>query len=235
MGSFLARIFQFGKSEANAALDKLEDPIKMTEQGIRNLQSDLQESLKSLAEVKAMGIRTTREADDLKKQAADYETKAMALLDRGKNKELDMSEAERLAKEALTQKEETLQRAAGLVKEVENNGAMTAKLEANCEKIKTQISTWENELRTLKARYKVGMATKKLNEQLAQVDSGGTISMLERMKDKVTEQESLAQSYGEMANTDKSVDAQINKALKGQANPNVDSSLAAMKKKMGLS
>jgi phage shock protein A len=32
------RLFKVGEAEAHSALDKLEDPIKMTEQGIRDLK-----------------------------------------------------------------------------------------------------------------------------------------------------------------------------------------------------
>ena len=38
-------------------MDKLEDPIKMTEQGIRDMKKDLESSLKALAEVKARGAK----------------------------------------------------------------------------------------------------------------------------------------------------------------------------------
>ena len=39
------RLFRVGEAEAHSALDKLEDPIKMTEQGIRDLKKDLDASL----------------------------------------------------------------------------------------------------------------------------------------------------------------------------------------------
>ena len=52
------RLFKVGEAEAHSALDKLEDPIKMTEQGIRDLKKDLDASLKAMAEVKAMAIRS---------------------------------------------------------------------------------------------------------------------------------------------------------------------------------
>ena len=54
------RFFKVAQSEAHAALDKIEDPIKMAEQGIRDLKKDLNNSLKNLAEVKAMTIRLKR-------------------------------------------------------------------------------------------------------------------------------------------------------------------------------
>jgi phage shock protein A len=40
-------MFKIGTAEAHSAIDKLEDPIKMTEQGIRDLKKDLDESLKA--------------------------------------------------------------------------------------------------------------------------------------------------------------------------------------------
>jgi phage shock protein A len=62
MWEFIKRLFRIGKAEANAAVDKLERPITMTQQGIRDLKKDLDDSLKSLAEVKATAIRSKREA-----------------------------------------------------------------------------------------------------------------------------------------------------------------------------
>jgi phage shock protein A len=38
-------------------VDKLEDPIKMTEQGIRDLKEDMSKALQAMAEVKALAIR----------------------------------------------------------------------------------------------------------------------------------------------------------------------------------
>ena len=78
MGIF-QRVFRVGKAEAHATIDKFEDPIKMSEQAIRDLKKDLGESLKSLAEVKALAIRMDRDADDSKRLAEDFERKAMLL------------------------------------------------------------------------------------------------------------------------------------------------------------
>ena len=52
------RLFKVGEAEMHSAVEMLENPIKMTEQGIRDLKKDLDSSLKALAEVKAMAIRS---------------------------------------------------------------------------------------------------------------------------------------------------------------------------------
>lgn len=38
MAGLFTRILRLGKAEAHSAVDKFEDPIKMTEQGIRDLK-----------------------------------------------------------------------------------------------------------------------------------------------------------------------------------------------------
>ena len=78
--SIFQRLFSVGKAEVHSAIDKFEDPIKMTEQGIRDLKNDLNSAMTSLAEVKGQAIRLRKQAEDNKKASADWERKAMVLL-----------------------------------------------------------------------------------------------------------------------------------------------------------
>ena len=212
MGIF-NRLFTIGKAEAHSAIDKLQDPIKMTEQGIRDLKKDLDKSLQALAEVKALAIRSKRDLNSHKSSAQSYEQKAILLIQKAERGELDVAEADRLATEALTRKEEAaanMQRAEEEVKRFDTN---IAQLDANVKKLKSTISRYENELRTLKARARVSSATQKINKQISGIDSSGTVSMLEKMKEKVAQQEAMAEAYGEIANENKSLDDEINSAL----------------------
>jgi len=235
MASVFRRLFRIGQAEAHAALNSLEDPIKMTEQGIRDLKRDLHASMTSLAEVKGIAIRLKKEADESKSLAAEYERKAMLLLQRMEKGDLAKEEAERLAMEGLKRKEEVTQKAVRLIGEWESQDRMATQLQGTVEKLKATVTKYENDLVTLKARARCAASTRKINEQLAKVDSSGTIAMLEKMKAKVEEDESLAQAYGSMAAVDKSVDDEINAALnKGAAHPSVGA-LAELKAKMGIS
>jgi phage shock protein A len=232
--SLFKRLFRVSQSEAHAIVDKFEDPIKMTEQGIRDLKKDLQASMTSLAEVKAIAIRTRREADNHRKLAVDYERKAMMLLQKMQNGEIDQADAERLATQALNKKEESAADAVRLAQEAERHEQMASQLQANVNKIKSGVNTYENDLVTLKARAKTAAATKKINQQIARVDSSGTIAMLEKMKNKVEEDEALALAYGEMADLDKSVDDEIDEALKSGNTVTASVHLLELKKKMGI-
>ena len=232
--SIFDRIFKIGQAQAHAAIDKFEDPIRMTEQGIRDLKTDLQEAMTSLAEVKGIAIRTRKEAENNKKLAADYERKAMLLLQKMQRGEMDPQDAERLATEALSKKEEQAREAVRLSQEADRHEQMANNLQANVNKIKSTVTTYGNDLVTLKARAKTAASTKKINQQLAKIDSSGTIAMLEKMKSKVEEDESLSAAYGDMVSADKSVDDEINAALEGGQRVEVSQNLLELKKKMGL-
>lgn len=227
------RLFKIGEAEANSAIDKMEDPIKMTEQGIRDMKDDLEKSLEALAQVKAMAIRSNNEMEEQEEKASDYQNKAILLLKKAQKGELESTEADRLAQEALTRKEECSQQYERAKLEVEKFNESIAQLEKNIQQVKSNISSWENELKTLKARVKVSNATKNLNKQMAEIDSHSTVSMLERMKEKVAQEEALAEAYGDIANTSKSVDEEIDKAI-GSKDAKASDDLAKLKEQLGI-
>ncbi|MBU3918224.1 PspA/IM30 family protein [bacterium] len=236
MAGFFQRIFSLGSAEAHSIVDKLEDPVKMTEQGMRELRKDLENAMHSFAEVKAIAIRSERDMEKAGNSAKDWERKAMALLQQGQSGKLDMPKAERLATEALTRKEESSKQLMIAQQAFNTQSNHVQSLQKNIETLKSKIQKYENELVTLKARARTAAATSKINKQLANVDSSGTVAMLERMKNKVEEEETLALAYGDMADQSNSVDDEIESALISDNSGNVSQSanLAALKAKMGI-
>ena len=232
MGVF-SRLFKIGQSEANAIVDNLEDPIKLTEQGIRDLKKDLDKSLQAFAEVKALGIRTKREINEYSNQAKSYEQKAMLILKKAQGGTLDASEADRLAGEALSRKADAESNATRSKEDGEKLDVSIKQLDTNIKGLKSKITHYENELKTLKARAKVSEATKKINKSMSGVDSNSTISMLEKMKDKVSRDEELAEAYGEMADANKSIDDELDAVL-GDSDTSSSDALAEMKRKMNM-
>lgn len=231
----LSRLFKIGQAEANAAIDKLEDPIKMTEQGIRDMKQSLDDSLRAYAEVKALAIRSKRTAQEHKEKAADYEQKAILLVTKAERGEIDLAESDRLAAEALARKEENVIAAAKSEADAQRIEAQLVQLDGKIKILKSNIAKYETELSTLKARAKVSEATSKLNRQMTNLDSSGTVTMLEKMKQKVEQEEALAEAYGDMADANKSLDDEIDSVLKkgqGAQNPQGAAALAELKAKL---
>jgi len=214
-------------------MDKLENPIKMTEQGIRDFKKDLSAAMESLAQVKAMAIRTRKEANGKQQMAADYENKAKKLLLNARNGSLDAAEAERLATLALEEQAKFTLEAQRLGNEAKNHEVLAITLNTGVAKQRATLSTYENELTTLKARAKTAASTRKINSQLASIDSSGTIALLERMKERVEEEEALASAYGDIAAQTDTMDREIDLAL-GDRPSRGATMLEALKQRMEM-
>jgi phage shock protein A len=234
MASIFRRMFKVAESHAHSAMDNLEDPIKMTEQGIRDLKTNLQAAMVSLAQVKALAIRMQKEEGGHKKRAADYERKAMLLLKRMEAGEVESGDAERLATASLEKKEESVQQATTAGSDYQTQQRMADQLQAKVEDLKRQISRYETEAVTLKARARTASSMRKINQQLAGADASGTVAMLEKMKQKVQEEESLAEAYDQLSDVGGDIDEDIDKALAAPSSSAGADSLAELKKKMGI-
>jgi len=228
---FFRRLFKIGQAEANAMADKLEDPVKMTEQGIRDMKGKLDESIKALAEVKALAIRAKNDANKYRNKMSEYQNKAIALIKRAEKGAIDPADADRLATSALNEKEQAGQNLQSSLKTQKTYDAQVAKLDHTIDRLRDNITKWENEAKTLKARAKVSQATKTVNKQLANIDSDGTVAMLERMKDKVEHDEALAESYADIAFENQSIDEEIDSVLE-ESSGGGSEALAALKAKL---
>ena len=227
------RLFIIGQAEIHSAVGEMEDPIKMTEQGIREMKEDLNKSLEALAQIKAQAIRAKNDKNKKQSEADDYANKALLLMTKAQKGELEAQQAEKLAREALALKENFTIEATAFGEQQIAHENEVAELQKNIDIQRFNITKWENELKTLKSRIKVSKATQEVNKQMAQIDSNSTISMLERMKEKVEEEEALAQAYGDMAKNNVSVKDKIDKAV-NEGTDKVDRDIDEIKRRLGI-
>lgn len=233
MGIF-SRLFKVGQSEANSLVDKLEDPIKLTEQGIRDLKKDLEKAVEALAEVKSYAIRAKRDMNSAKERAADYEQKAILLLKKAQSGDITQEEADRLATQALdakaTAEKEMLRHEADAVRFDQN----AEKLEATVKTLKEKIVEFENELRNLKARVRVSEASKNINKKLSSIDSSSTLAQLEKMKEKIDQQEAIAEAYEGLSTETKTLDQELEEALGKKSSTSQSQALSDLKSKLNM-
>lgn len=227
------RLFRIGQAEIHAAVEKMEDPVKMTEQGLRELRDDIAEATEAYAKVKALAIRTENEQVICQKESMNYAEKAILIMQKAQAGQVDIVKAEELAKEALSLRRK-------FYAESEELGAQAVALQQssremlrNTEVLRENLEKWEKELKTLKARVKVSKATEQVNKQLAQLDTNGTIAMLERMKAKVEDQEALAKAYDEIAHEKNTLKDELNNILKDDS-LSIEKDLKAIKEKLGI-
>jgi phage shock protein A len=231
--SIFKRLFRIGQAEIHAAVDKMEDPIKMTEQGLRELRTDLIEATEAYAKVKALAIRTENDQLHRQQESKNYAEKAILIMQKAQSGQVDLVKAEELAREALSlykrysvESEELGQQAVALQQS-------SREMQRNTEILRENMEKWEKELRTLKTRLKVSNATVQVNKQLAQVEGNGIIGMLERMKSKVEDQEALSKAYGEISRDKNSKKDELDSLLKDDSF-SIEKDLQAIKDKLGI-
>lgn len=224
------KLFKIGQAETHALAEKMEDPVKMTEQGIRDLKSDLQDAISALAEVKGQGIKNERKYKEASDKAKKLEAKALAVLQKGK-KDGKEKEAEKMATDLLNEQEKVAKQVQTYKSAHVSTKKQTDAMQLKVNQLRDRISEYENELITLKSRAKVAETTKKINKQLTSVDSSSTVAMLERMKNKVDEEESLADSYAELASEETSAEDSADSFL-NKDEAAVSDKLAALKAKV---
>ncbi len=227
------RLFRIGQAEIHAAVDKMEDPIKMTEQGLRELRADLSEATEAYAKVKALAIRTENDQLQRQQESRSYGEKAILIMQKAASGQVDMVKAEDLAREALSLHKKYYLESEALGEQVVALQQSSREMLHNTEILRENMDKWEKELRTLKARVKVSKATEQVNKQLAHVDSHGIISMLERMKSKVEDQEALSKAYGEISRERNSRKEELDSLLKHDSS-SIEKDLQAIKEKLGI-
>ncbi|KMQ69272.1 phage-shock protein [Chryseobacterium sp. FH2] len=208
------RLLNIGKAEVHSVIEDFEDPIKLTEQGIRDMKEQLAKSIEALAQLKALSIRKKNEASLEETTAKDYYKKAVLLVQKAEKEEIDSNEADRLAKEALKKQSASNENAISLKTEYEKLQGECEKMQGNINHLKSSIFKWETELKTLKARVQVSEATRDINKKMTNIDTSSTVSMLEKLKDRVMQQEAEAEAYLDISKAGKSIDEEIDAIVK---------------------
>ncbi len=189
--SVLLRLFKIGQAEANQALDKLEDPVAMFEQGVKDLRKELGEIVQARAQAKPLADRSEKEYETAKARLAHYVESLEKLQGQADKKEL----YDRTLAAARTI-EGTLP---GLKTQAEADAKTLAGLDTNIRTHQEDIVKYEAKSKALKMRAQAAQGRKKINMRLAGVTGSSAREMLERMEKQVEQTEGEANSYGDTA------------------------------------
>lgn len=215
-------------ANVNALLDKAEDPEKMIDQYLRNLESDFAkvkaETASIMAEEKS-AKRKLGECDEEIAKMGEYAKKAVAA---GNDND---------ARQFLTKKNELTQKREVLVKECELAQANAEKMRQMHDKLESDIAEMKSKRDMLKAKVKVAETQKKINEMGAGLESAGNnMAAFDRMEDKVNRMLDEADAIGELnkSASGNDIDDLASKYDSAGTSSGVDDELAALKAEMGM-
>jgi phage shock protein A len=220
----LERIGLIVKSNINALLSKAEDPEKILNQLLFDMQENYTEAKRmvtvSLADEKRLEAQMKSELA----QVEDWDKKARLAVSRG---------ADDLAREALARKNSHMQLAEGYRTEFAKQKSMVDQLTEALRALQMKIEEAKRKKDLLIARQKRAVAQKTISETMSGITDTGAFDAFDRMEDKVDQTEAMASATTEMeqiqAGSD--MDAQF-RALETTAT--VDDQLAALKAEMGV-
>ncbi|MFD2371106.1 PspA/IM30 family protein [Brevibacillus sp. GCM10020057] len=217
--SIFKRLRDLTMSNLYALIEKAEDPIKMTDQYLRDMQEDLEEAEKAVAaqialEKKFKVLYEEQEAL-VKKREEQAHVAAQA-------KNID------LARRALEEKKAAEQKMNEYKDAYEKNKAAAEGLRDKLAEMKKQVTELKNRRETLVARVNAAKAQKTINQTMAGFDSNSAMAGLKRMEDKALQLEAEAEASGEVYKKEKSLDEEIAKLTKDRQ---IEDELAALMKK----
>jgi phage shock protein A len=211
--SIFDRLFRIGKAEANAAVDKIEDPAKMAAQILRELRENYQQAVQGEAEIKALALQHRASELQYRNSAADWEKKANDLIDRVESKQLDEVKGNELASKAAEAYQSALNEADQFAKMAEKEESAVAVMDLKIKQIKDQIAETESRAQLINSRAKTAEVSEKINKTLSNVDTDGLMATLNRMDEKASAQEFRAAAYAQIDDSTLSTEQEINKVL----------------------
>lgn len=224
----LTRFKDIMASNINALLDKCEDPEKMIDQYMRNLESDLGKVKAETASVMAEETRAKRELDECGEQIAKMQSYAEKALVAGNESD---------ARSFLEKKQQLTATQAALQKSYDTAADNAAKMRQMHDKLVKDIQSLEARRDAIKATVKAAKAQEKINKVGASMaGANNNMDAFERMEAKANKMLDEANAMSELNASQEQTDID-NLAAKYEAAPNnsaVDDELAALKAKLGL-
>jgi len=214
----LDRLFRLIRANLNDLISKAEDPEKILEQVVLEMQDELIQMRQAVAQAIATQKRTERQASQAESTAAEWYRRAELALQKGE---------EELAREALTRRKSYEDTAEAMRAQLGQQSVVVDQLKQNMRKLESKIYEAKTKKDMYIARARSAKATQQINDILGKVGSGSALAAFERMEEKVFQLEAQAEAAQEL-NID---DLETRIASLGQADE-VDAELAAMKAKM---
>jgi len=212
----LDRFSRLVRSNVNNLVNGAEDPEKVLQQTVADMQSDLVSMRQAVAQAIATQKRTERQSEQAARTAQEWYSRAQMALQKGDDN---------TAREALTRRQTYAQTAQTLSAQIAQQKDIVGQLKQNMMTLESQISDARTKKDMYIARARAAQSSARLNDMIA--GTGGSMNAFENMESRVIDLEAQAEVSKELSR-DPLEDRFA--SLEGQGN--VEAQLAEMKAKM---
>ncbi|KAE8076593.1 hypothetical protein FH972_015230 [Carpinus fangiana] len=181
------------KSYANAVISSFEDPEKILEQTVLEMNDDLTKMRQATAQVLASQKQLENKYKAAQQASEDWYRKAQFALQKGE---------EDLAREALKRRKSYADNANALRAQLDQQKTVVESLVSNTRLLESKIQEARSKKDTLKARAQSAKTSSKVSEMLGNVNTSNALSAFEKMEEKVMAMESQAEALGQLTTDD---------------------------------
>ncbi|HEX8791098.1 MAG TPA: PspA/IM30 family protein [Polyangiaceae bacterium] len=223
MGIF-SRLAQLIRSNLNDLISRSEDPEKMLNQVVLDMNNQLVEAKKQVAASIADEKRLAKQFEQEAANSAEWERRAMMALRAGN---------EELAKEALARKREHDELATTFKEQWTKQKTAVDQLKKALRLLNDKIEEAKRKKNVLIARKKRAEAQKAIQDTMSGLRDQSAFETFERMSQKIDQIEAEAEAQGELAE-EYSGDTLASQFQNLERTHSADEDLVALKRKMGM-
>ncbi len=221
--AIFSRIGTLLKSNVNDLISKSEDPEKMLNQMLIDMQQQLVEAKQQVAVAIADEKRLRKQFDNERAAAQEWEKKAMLAVKAGNDE---------LAKQALQRKGEHAKIALSFEQQWQAQKAAVDQLKGALQSLNNKIEEAKRKKNLLIARAKRAEAQQTIAETMDGLNQTSAFDTMSRMEEKIDKMEAEASATYELAETASGDDLQ--RQFDALETVESDDALAALKAKMGV-
>ncbi|NMG22098.1 PspA/IM30 family protein [Brasilonema bromeliae] len=218
MGLF-DRIKRVVSANLNDLVSKAEDPEKMLEQAVAEMQEDLVQLKQGVAQAIAAQKRTEKQYNDAQNEINKWQRNAQLALQKAD---------ENLARQALERKKTFTDTSNALKASLDQQTTQVETLKRNLIQLESKISEAKTKKEMLRARITAAKAQEQLQGMVRGMNTSSAMAAFERMEEKVLTQEARAQSAAELAGAD------LENQFAALESSDVDDELAALKAQISI-
>lgn len=212
------RLWRLIRANINSLVSGAEDPEKVLEQTILDMQNDLIQIRQAVATAIATQKRTERQYQQQDLTAQEWYRRAQLALQKGQ---------EDLAREALVRRKTYEQTSQTIKAQLEQQVQIINQLKSNMRLLEDKLAEAKAKKNLFIARARSAEATQRLNEVLGNLKTSHSTDIFEKMEEKVLQIEAKSQAISELGNNP--TDQQWQSLQLGK---DIDTELEAMKAKM---
>lgn len=216
----LDRAWRLIRANFTDAVSRAEDPEKVLEQALTDMQANLIQLRQAVAQAIATQKRTERQSAQAQATAREWYNRAELALQKGQ---------EDLARQALTRRQSYLESAHTMDAQLDQQQHVVAKLKDNMRKLEAKISEAKTKKDLYIARARSAEASQRIQDMLGQTGNNG-MAAFSRMEERVLELEAQSEALEEL-NSGDPLEQQF-AALEQSSQTAVDNELAALRQRL---